>query len=274
MAKPTIYPKWASNETNITPAPPAKQEEGWIYQEAPASGLFNWLHNLTYKWVKWLDEYTEQINTQVEQNTDDIANLSTDNIINSSTITGSTTTDALNNIATELDEQTSKINGLINPIGSLLLYAGTPSTLPGEWLPCDGALYDKTTYKSLYDVIKETYNTGTEGSNEFRVPNLQGRVPIGTGTYLEDVDGDGTNETYSYDLGDLGGEAKHKLTTDELASHNHKVGDRTDSPNQGTTHYMGSAISGSDVYTENTGSDLPHENRQPYIGIGYYIRAR
>ena len=44
-----------------------------------------------------------------------------------------------------------------------------------------------------------------------------GRVLVAAGTYKEDDD------TYTYNLGDKGGEAKHQLTTDELAAHTHNV---------------------------------------------------
>lgn len=44
-----------------------------------------------------------------------------------------------------------------------------------------------------------------------------GRVLVSAGTYTE------SGTTYTYNLGDTGGEAKHQLSTGELASHNHNV---------------------------------------------------
>ncbi|WP_301963437.1 right-handed parallel beta-helix repeat-containing protein [uncultured Megasphaera sp.] len=53
-----------------------------------------------------------------------------------------------------------------------------------------------------------------------------GRVLVAAGTYKEGSD------TYTYNLGDKGGEAKHKLTTDELSSHTHGA-----STNSAGSHY-------------------------------------
>ena len=61
------------------------------------------------------------------------------------------------------------------PIGSLIMFGG--SVLPDNWIWCDGNEYSTTgTYQKLYQVIGITY--GGDGNN-FKVPNLQSRFPIG-----------------------------------------------------------------------------------------------
>lgn len=73
-----------------------------------------------------------------------------------------------------------------------------------------------------------------------------GRVLISAGTYTEN----GT--TYTYNLGDKGGEAKHPLTIDELVKHTHGISIATtnldgylstaNTPNKGPGHRDGGGI--------------------------------
>lgn len=84
--------------------------------------------------------------------------------------------------------------------GMIQMFAG--STLPTNsgWLLCDGAEYLKTDYPTLYSVIGDTFGTHNppSDSDHFRVPDLRGRVPIGSGH------GDATGHT-AHSLGDRGG---------------------------------------------------------------------
>lgn len=67
------------------------------------------------------------------------------------------------------------------PAGTIMQFAG-PSA-PTGWLFCDGGLLDRTQYANLFAVIGTTYNIGSGGetSSNFRLPNLQNRVPVGKG---------------------------------------------------------------------------------------------
>ena len=49
---------------------------------------------------------------------------------------------------------------------------------PTGWLLCNGSQYDSTNaeFWQLYQEIGNTYNTGGESANHFRVPNLQARL--------------------------------------------------------------------------------------------------
>lgn len=116
-----------------------------------------------------------------------------------------------------------------------------------------------------------------------------GRVLISAGTYTEN----GT--TYTYNLGDKGGEAKHKITTKELASHGHGASCST---NGDHAHTVRGIISGSDqnagaggdnywgnkttstagnhshtITIANTGNNVPHENRMPYVVVNRWKRT-
>jgi hypothetical protein len=56
------------------------------------------------------------------------------------------------------------------PLGTVMLWAG--STVPTDWVQCNGSGLSQTTYASLYAVVGNTFNTGSQGPNDFLVPNL------------------------------------------------------------------------------------------------------
>lgn len=65
--------------------------------------------------------------------------------------------------------------------GSIWLWPG--STAPAGWLLCNGQAVSRTTYANLFSVLGSAYGQG-DGSTTFNVPDLTGRVPVGTnGTY-------------------------------------------------------------------------------------------
>lgn len=60
-----------------------------------------------------------------------------------------------------------------------LPYAG--SSIPTGWLECDGSAVSRTTYAALFSAISTTWGVG-DGVSTFNLPNMSGRVPIGSGT--------------------------------------------------------------------------------------------
>lgn len=96
------------------------------------------------------------------------------------------------------------------PVGTIMLWSS--NTAPDGWLLCDGSEYPSTIdmYKKLFDVIKNTYG----GVNpKFKVPDLRGRFPIGTGK--------GDNLTNTYTLATAGGKDKFKLSVGNIPPHKH-----------------------------------------------------
>lgn len=67
------------------------------------------------------------------------------------------------------------------PVGSVIAFAGNPSSAPSGYLLCNGAAVSRTTYAALFDVIGTTYGTGN-GSSTFNLPNLADRFIQGSGT--------------------------------------------------------------------------------------------
>ena len=107
-----------------------------------------------------------------------------------------------------------------------------PKPVKGQqdsYLSGDGT-WKEVPKRSIKDIIDIVYPVGwvIETKNSDFNPNTAfpgtvwerfapGRVRIGAGTYTEN----GTS--YSYAVGDTGGEAKHTLTASELASHSHSA---------------------------------------------------
>lgn len=163
------------------------------------------------------------------------------------------------------------------PIGSLQLFAG--GTLPQGWLDCDGAEYDSTdaAYEMLFEAIGSTYNTGGETAGHFRVPDFRGRTAVGAGT--------GTGLT-ARAAGESGGAETHQLTEDELASHSHVVSgagskkvwhdDQTGFDGTRSSHFgdgsSSAGVSLIDSLIEDSGSDDPHNNMQPWLSTLHMIR--
>lgn len=90
--------------------------------------------------------------------------------------------------------------------GTVYMYAG--ATAPSGYLLCDGSNVSRTTYATLFDAIGTTFGAG-DGSTTFGLPNLSGKIVIGTSS--------------SHALASTGGEETHALTTTEIPSHLHQV---------------------------------------------------
>lgn len=90
--------------------------------------------------------------------------------------------------------------------GIVMPFAG--STAPQGWMLCDGSAVSRTTYAALFAVIGTTYGAG-DGETTFNIPNLAGRVVIGS--------------SQSHALGTTGGSETVTLTSDQLPAHVHEV---------------------------------------------------
>ena len=81
---------------------------------------------------------------------------------------------------------------------------------PAGWQPCNGQTLNVQQYNALFALIGITY--GGNGSQNFMLPNLQGRMPIGQGN--------GANLTPRV-LGTPGGTENVTLLTSNMPSHTH-----------------------------------------------------
>jgi len=62
-------------------------------------------------------------------------------------------------------------------LGEIRMFGG--SYAPMDWLLCDGGLVQISQYEQLFSLIGTTY--GGNGTTNFALPNLRGRLPIGLG---------------------------------------------------------------------------------------------
>lgn len=64
LAKPTVLPRWAtvpgvdalSAQPNVVEPPSAKKDTGFHYKEKPPRNWWNWIQNLNFNWLGFLDE--------------------------------------------------------------------------------------------------------------------------------------------------------------------------------------------------------------------------
>ncbi len=128
--------------------------------------------------------------------------------------------------------------------------AHASSTVEAGWLDCDGSVVSQTTYAALYAVIGVLWNTGGEGAGNFRLPNFQRSVAMGSG-------GTGSG-TIGNAVGDRGGAETHTLIISEMPAHSHEYGyQATDSAGGGDASPIAS-LAGSLYPTTSQGGGAAH----------------
>lgn len=80
---------------------------------------------------------------------------------------------------------------------------------PAGWAFCDGSLLPVAENDTLFTLIGTAF--GGDGVTTFALPDLRGRIPIGTGPAGQST----------YNLGDTGGVETITLTSAQMPSHNH-----------------------------------------------------
>ena len=105
-------------------------------------------------------------------------------------------------------------NYILVPAGTINVSAAINA--PNGWLICDGNVYAKASYLTLFDAIGQTYmyDVSYDQTNYFRVPDLRGRVVVGSG---DNGDAGVSNRGFS----EKGGAETHTLTENEIPSHTH-----------------------------------------------------
>lgn len=159
----------------------------------------------------------------------------------------------------------------IFPAGMITHYGG--SSAPTGWVLCDGSAISRSTFSALFAILSTTYGTG-DGTTTFNVPDLRGRVPVGAGTGTGGgASGSGLptggSALTAVSRGTWKGEETHQLTVPELASHTHTINGNASTGtgvSQGTT-------GGGTIATSSTGSDTPHNNIQPVMGVNFIIKT-
>lgn len=154
---------------------------------------------------------------------------------------------------------------------------------PKNWAYCNGQILPIAQNQALFSLLGTTF--GGNGVNTFALPNMMGRVPVGTGQ--------GTG-LQNYTLGEITGTESTALTINNLPSHVHN-GNVTVTPRAGTAqddltpvaNYPGDIANGySPTPTPNTfmqgpsiisstlgvsGSNQPFSILTPYLTLNYVI---
>lgn len=99
-------------------------------------------------------------------------------------------------------------------IGEIRLFAGNYAPL--GWAFCDGTLYSIATYTATFSILGTIY--GGDGHTTFAVPDLRGRIAVGTGT------GIAAGVAFSnITLGEMGGKESVTMTSLQMPAHNHSA---------------------------------------------------
>lgn len=154
------------------------------------------------------------------------------------------------------------------PIGAIQSFGG--EIAPEGWLICDGSAVSREDYADLFTTIGTTYGNG-DGSTTFNLPNLKGRVMVGTG------ESNAVGHT-QHNMGQSGGEETHQLDINEMPSHKHRLAHRTGVVATGTSTMWYFDAGTADVWSdspsiEDTGGNQSHNNMQPYLVVNYIIKV-
>ncbi|MFA6085505.1 phage tail protein [Mucilaginibacter sp.] len=162
-------------------------------------------------------------------------------------------------------------------IGEIKMFAG--NFAPNGWFLCNGALLPINQYSAFFSLLGTTY--GGDGVSNFRLPNLQGRVPIQAGQGVS-----------YYNLGDMGGAETVTLNTLQMPSHSHTMSINTEAPTVGLASnaylgynanaetgdalpfYSATATAGATLNAgaiNPSGSNQPIKILPPYLAINYII---
>jgi len=154
-------------------------------------------------------------------------------------------------------------------IGEIRMFGG--SFAPIDWHFCDGSLLAISEYAPLYNLIGTTY--GGNGTTNFALPNLQGRVPVHQGT----------SSGGTYVMGESSGTQTVTLNAAEIPGHVHTLnastGGTTNTNPSGQAPHVGATIydltltpvtMAANAISQNQGGQ-PHNNLMPFLAINFII---
>ncbi|TPV96034.1 MAG: phage tail protein [Myxococcales bacterium FL481] len=183
-------------------------------------------------------------------------------------------------------------------LSEIRLFAGDYA--PRGWVLCDGQLLPVSQYAAVFALLGTTY--GGDGRINFGVPDLRGRVPIGSGA--------SPSLGMSFFTGELGGFEAVPLSTAQLPAHQHTPTSSAGaklfaSTEQADEHIptggsllaqgyferasqhlienyvpagsstesvaLGGVAGQASLNVSDSGTGLPHNNVQPSLGLNYIM---
>lgn len=159
-------------------------------------------------------------------------------------------------------------------IAEIIMFGG--NFAPRGWAFCNGQLLSIAQNQALFSLIGTIF--GGNGSTNFALPNLQGRVPLHPGQ------GPGLP---SYTVGQSGGAATTTLTTANLPAHTHTVSPPANTGEGQNTQPDGAVPAAGEMPTQpyagtsnttmapfetsSAGSSQPFNNMPPFLAINFII---
>ncbi|HEU5149662.1 MAG TPA: tail fiber protein [Iamia sp.] len=159
-------------------------------------------------------------------------------------------------------------------IAQIIMFAG--NFAPRGWAFCQGQILSIAQNTALFSLLGTVY--GGNGQTTFALPDLRGRVPVGTGQ------GPGLP---SMNLGQMGGSPTHTLIITEMPAHNHTAQVTASNADSTVKNPAGNIMGGtaSPIYAPTSagnvqmapptigiaGGSQPHNIMQPYLGMNYII---
>ncbi|TJY42785.1 phage tail protein [Cohnella pontilimi] len=142
------------------------------------------------------------------------------------------------------------------------------NVIPRGWMPCDGRLLPINQNQALFSILGTTY--GGNGTNNFALPNLQGRAAVHVSPVMP--------------LGQASGEEVHVLQANEIPPHTHQVlagsdvdevgGSSPAGRSWGTSFVNNYAAAGGAAMKQDALAAVggqPHGNKQPYLVLQFCI---
>jgi microcystin-dependent protein len=159
-------------------------------------------------------------------------------------------------------------------IGEIRMFGG--NFAPAGWAFCQGQLMAISENDALFTLIGTTY--GGDGQETFGMPDLQGRIPIHSGTGSDGI---------TYQLGEKTGVETVTLTVQQTPTHTHPLlGSTSTASSTDTAGNVGARVTVAAVFPYGTdaplqplspqavapvGGSQPHDNLQPYLCISFII---
>lgn len=244
-----------------------------------------------------------------EQGKQDYENYIMNNVRNE--INSYTKQSQINNAFSSVSGASSSLTGsVVLPSGIIVPFAGGPGVTPNPgtrqdvpdgWLLCNGAAVSRTAYSGLFTIVGTTYGVG-DGSTTFNVPDLRGRIVVGSGTGAQQgVAGSGVitggAALAARIVGQFFGDERTELHTHTQNSHNHTQNNHShqfipkyggsrgttvnmDVPGYGNDYGLDSSFIGGTTATNNAETAINQNtfagtgaNTQPSIVTNYIIKT-
>lgn len=152
-------------------------------------------------------------------------------------------------------------------IGTIKMFAGLRP--PDGWLFCDGRLLNVRDYVDLFTVIGNTY--GGNGRTNFALPDLRGRVPVGTGRG-ENLKERNLGEPFGSEIVSIKIDQIPLVTTDDLSNFLSGTIPADVDPDTGEkSRVVTSSMKGRKKFSI---ENKPISSIQPSIGMNYIICYR